>query len=219
MKVPTFSGLTAAALITISLVPRVAGSEAIAASEAVTVLGMTLGEPFTVPECKTPDDSNKPIFSSWHETCWTLTVSRRLMAFMERQKPGSSQIFMSPKVIWYKGDPIIGASIDAHVEDGILEALTFQNEGIKDQENVMAKLIEKFGKPSMFIKAPMQNRFGANFLVYRAEWKRHDVHVRYDADCSKGDLDCGWVVIETASFYAKGVKAREEYNREHPSKL
>ena len=168
------------------------------AKDPLTILGIPLGQPFTVPACATNPDGS-PDFS---RTCWTPLYDQADM-----------------KNLWYNGDPVIGHGIIAHVHDGILTTLTFETQGIKNEDYVMGKLVEKFGKPNHFVKEPMQNGFGAQFYVYRAEWDNASVYVKYDADADDGTPDSGWIIIETAQWHSKEEAARAQYLKDHPSTL
>jgi hypothetical protein len=110
------------------------------------------------------------------------------------------------KEIWIKGgDFVIGFRLYATVHAGVLDALGFVTRGIKDQEQVMAKLAEKFGPPLKFEKTPMQNGFGAQFLIYHASWLNGDVVVFFDVDNSNPDN--GSVLIETPAELQRVTKA------------
>jgi hypothetical protein len=54
----------------------------------------------------------------------------------------------------------------------------------------------------------MQNAFGGQFLVLRAEWHLTDVVVTYRADDCNGTLDHGLVTIDTPAHYAAELKKK-----------
>jgi hypothetical protein len=166
----------------------------LAAPKPVTVLGIPLGERFTVPECQKRKDGTVDRIS---RTCWT------------------SEFASDPELrqIWYKGDPVIAGVILSSVYDGILQALTFETAGVKTQDWVMEKLTEKFGVPAECERYPARKSSGEQVLIYKAEWYSADVLIKFEAadhdtvDEEKLTLSKGWVSMETLAERKRQVRS------------
>ena len=104
--------------------------------EPVTVLGMQMGKPFTLPACSGTSDLDG---MNSNYTCWTPTT------------------IPNTKRVWYKGNVLIATQIYAQLYDGLLAMLELDTLGVKFQENTLSILKEKFGEPLRFEVVPYQN--------------------------------------------------------------
>lgn len=177
----------------------------VAAPKPVTVLGIPLGERFSVPECRKQQDGTVDTIS---RTCWTAAYPQLKQSEL--------------KEIWYKGDTVIGWPIYPSVNDGILQGLTFETAGVKTQELVMEKLTEKFGEPADCERYSARKLSGEYVLIYKADWYSADVLIEFDAaehgtsDDEKLTLSKGWVSMDTRAEQKRQLNVIEKWRRENP---
>ncbi len=154
------------------------------AGGAVTVIGITLGQPISLPECV---HDGKTIWGADH-SCWSNAP----------YPPGMLDL-------WLKNDGPFGLGrAFARIENGGIVWLDFGTLGAGNEDHDLALLIHKFGQPTIFRKTQMQNNYGAQFLVGHAEWRLNNVVVIYDI----AEVDSGDVAIYTPGYYAEEQKKR-----------
>jgi hypothetical protein len=100
-------------------------------------------------------------------------------------------------------------SLSAQVIDGKLESVWWETGGLEVQDEALAELIKKYGKPTRFHEDRKQNAFGAQFVSHRAEW--HFVNLTVTFSGSLNTIDVGAVTISTNKMqeYQKTLGADE----------
>ena len=167
----------------------------------ITVFNILLDRPFTVPECSADAPAGKV------EVCWMYTF-----------KGLTDDDARAFRLLRFAEVPSIGTQITAHVEKGTLVSFTIQTSGIATQDYTLRELTEKFGKPTLLKREPVQNAMGAQFVVVRAQWDKPSVYVQFDADGtddggSGGSIDQGWISITTHGRHLEKLRRRDEFFR------
>jgi len=158
----------------------------------MTVFGLTLGEPLSIPECpKSGDTSYKS----------SATVCYRLNAFDGDKLDDVNRYIIFP----FNDSPSISKFnvVPALVLDGKLEGIGFNTNGTQNDEAVLEKLKEKYGEPTTIKRGTVQNRLGATFNKFTAIWLFSNLYVGFQSVTTK--IDSGLVNIDTT----KGFNYRE----------
>ena len=146
-----------------------------ASSEPVTIYGIKMLMPISIPECAAFADPVKwrkkyrtaayPYAPPTTSTCY-----RR----GDRSKSGTSEplAFDTLELQFLKGrEPALGYGVNTLVIDGKVHAIKWSTRGVAQQELVFASLKDKFGVPAAFALETKQNGFGAEYKSIRASWK------------------------------------------------
>lgn len=184
-----------ALLRTSVLVAALYGARGTASAGTITVFGIPLGEPLSLPQCA----QELPISVS--ATCWTYDAPT---------------VDSSLRTLHFPNPPVWASEVSAIVDSGVVAFVTIQTGGVSNQDDVMAELRSKFGEPTKFQKIEAQNRMGARYIVDRAVWDSPQYFVRFDADGSDGgthdgNIDEGWVSIATQSAHQRENERHEKY--------
>lgn len=155
----------------------------------MTVYGMRLGEKLTIPECKR---AKKPvrllpglpiIYLDYYDSGSSaiasisgLSVTDRCFARADAAaaKWGDPLGTTRVAIFFPEGDrpqfvvPI--GSVSGQVVDGKLESVTIATCGTDCQDETLAVLTEKYGKPHTFEDENKQNKFGAVYTSHKAAW-------------------------------------------------
>ena len=82
------------------------------------------------------------------------------------------------------------------------------------QEQALADLTKKFGKPKSIKKTPLQNRTGAQFIGISAEWKLKAIAVKFRG--VDGELDKGLIAVRTETAGAMDKAKADWYPANGP---
>lgn len=96
------------------------------------------------------------------------------------------------------------------VLDGTIHRVWFWTRGLKFQQDDLARLIDKFGKPTKVDRKNLQNAFGASFESMSASWDLGDSVVSFESYTD--DINTGMLVLETnegAEAYRARLNARK----------
>lgn len=85
--------------------------------------------------------------------------------------------------------------------DGKVENITLFTEGNSVQDDALAALTKKFGKPNNFKTIMLQNSFGAGSIGYRARWLKGDVMVIFEGISDR--INFGKIEISTKKYLAR----------------
>jgi hypothetical protein len=167
--------------------------------DSLSIAGViTIGQPLTVPECRSSPPVGAADFGGG-----SVCVST--------DKELGDQF----KTVWFRNQPPpVGFLMRAAVDNGIVTGFSFETLGAKDQADVLAQLKAKYGRPAVLERRLLQNAFGVQVTSYYAEWYTRTVYVQFDGVTDT--IDRGWVQIETAADHAAQLKARERFARERP---
>lgn len=155
------------------------------AQELPDFLGIQLGAPFTMSECRISSyvyDVNQPVVPCWKVD--VLTQERGPLPegnFEIEFDPGFDNMPRSVK--WAK----------VIVVDGRMVGVNLSTRGYAYQDDVSAALVAKFGEPSAAHTTTTQNRMGATFERKSAIWQLSPVTVSFLGIGSS--LDSGVVTV------------------------
>ena len=156
-----------------------------ARAEDVTILNIILGKPLTIPECVRNQNGGYKILSR-DRTCWT----------RDRYVKDSPGMWLSPKEeaqLQFIRQPIY-----LELRGKNVDAIKIITNGISVQETAFSTLEDKFGKPTSANVDEVQNRFGATFSVYRAQWTKPGIIVEFEG--AYESLDSGRIEIMTKQY-------------------
>lgn len=151
------------------------------------VFGLALGQSLQIPECRKQygiyDISNKSV-------CFERIFGReKLTTPVENETVKITfPTLDAPKIA--KNGVLLGMVID-----GKLEGINFNTFGIKDAEQVLNKLKEKYGEPHEYKPYVEENRLGQKFNAFSALWKLDNLEVYMQSIL--GSITSGLVSIDT----------------------
>jgi hypothetical protein len=168
-------------------------------SDSLSIAGIiTIGQPLTVPECRSTPPVGDADFGGGSACAST-------------DKELGDQF----KTIWFRGQPPpVGFMMRASVENGTVTGSSFETLGVSDQADVLARLKAKYGEPTVLETRLLQNALGVRVTSYYAEWETRTVYVQFDGVTDT--MDRGWVQIETATDHVAQLKARKRFARGRP---
>jgi hypothetical protein len=145
---------------------------------APSLIGIELGKPLNAPAC--PSD---PIlfFAPDRSTCQADTQGSSTEFWMH---------LANGHATYLGGEPLVT------VRDNSVEEISVQTLGIYGQDEALAALEVKFGKPTSLARPVMQNGFGATYRTIRARWVRAAYVVTYT---SALDVDHGEIHLMTTA--------------------
>jgi len=100
----------------------------------------------------------------------------------------------SPKIV--KNGVLLGTIID-----GKLEGINFNTLGVRDADQVLLKLKEKYGEPQEYLPYVEENRLGQKFNAFAALWKLDNLEVYMQSIL--GSVTSGLVSIDTPKAKAE----------------
>ena len=174
---------------------------------------MKIGEKFILPECPTYPSGGYKI--TVETICWkNIRAAADYSTQKKKKKKKDEPAAAAPQALTdtvyvafpFSEQPLLvnGSSVVASVIDGVLESIGFNTAGVDNQEFVLSKLKEKYGKPTVNNPLKVQNHLGATFESVEALWKFDNLIVRFNS--TENSLDSGLVNIDSP----KGVKHRED---------
>lgn len=174
------------------------------------VLGLTLGQPFSVSECT---------FSTYSTGLRIYESDYRLRTFpcfkhgYSGPKPGEPVDPAGERVTIIFADAPSGfdrTSVLGHVVAGKLEGAYLPTFGVNVQADVLALLTEKYGAPTSSETEQVQNRMGASFEQLSASWRFKNLSVDFAG--MGGRVNSGSVHVRTAAgdqFLEREVQERK----------
>jgi hypothetical protein len=168
-----------------------------------TVMGLTLGEPFTVAECGKRQVGTIVLYDS--ATSATGPCFKR--GYLQERETGPIANGSVRVEFPMSATPsfVSGFAATALVMEGKLEGLMLGTRGVNTQELALDGLTSKFGKPSTLDRRTVQNRMGASFETFDAAWTTSSgLMVTFRAVV--GSLDQGVIYVDT--FRASDHRAK-----------
>lgn len=155
--------------------------------DSVSLYGVTLGAPITVPECGVP--------ASVGMTCWGEAHIGGTIANL-LPSPVKNLLVYFP----YDGQPGIAKykTFDVWLMDGKVESIIVLTNGLKSQEAVLRQLTQKFGKPSAALTKTVQNGFGAKFEYADVTWSRPAAEIQFKG--LDNGVDTGSIIAMTPKY-------------------
>lgn len=175
----------------------------------LTVFGIPLLVPFSMPECEF-QMQEKPLHlqkqQGEKEPKYVLTSPMNESCY-ERNKIGSTEPLHEESVfikfpIGKKPNLSKYDSLSARLLDNKVQRLWFWTLGLSSQKYDLGALIAKFGQPTEVTMPKVQNKMGATFETIEAAWKLpNDMTVVFRS--VDGSIDRGQVVIATLAGNAE----------------
>jgi hypothetical protein len=162
------------ALLMFALV-YVSGSVITARAADMTVFGLTLGEPFPLPECE-KKGGNYEYNTIQPQLCTKrLPTVKRLPTIGGPFREATIVVVSFPKGQFPKIAEF--ESVKAMVIGGVLEGVSFNTGGAKKTNDVLGTLREKYGQPTDFIQRTFRNRLGVTTSGFSVTWESTDLEV------------------------------------------
>jgi hypothetical protein len=175
---------------------------------SMTVFGLELGAPFTVPECSLLKLGRKDYIYAENDK----TVCYELNFVHSKTDPRSTMPVTdgSVKLRFPLDQAVIGTSMSAGIVKGNLEAIDIGTLGISDQDVILNVLEKKYGTPPSLTAGSVQNAMGAQFSTILAVWhfSEPDLTIVYKSVDQR--IDRGSISIQTrASIMSRASNLRE----------
>jgi hypothetical protein len=149
-----------------------------ASAAEITVLGLKLGAPLTLPRCANRD--TKPCISS-SDLAYRNAKQGEKVVHVDNVNPPFA-----------KYDP------EVRLLAGKIEAVGIYTQGVSTQQAAYDALVEKFGNPLSVEQIPVQNAFGAQYKIIEATWQTVDVSVEFRG--ATDTLTMGWIFVQTPKY-------------------
>lgn len=162
---------------------------------ALTIFGLVLGEPLSLPECAR-DAILKSYAVRQSETC------QEIWTGPQPHKAWDQQLIIFPLE---RAPLIAGTTIGTMIKGGRLIGVTFSTLGIEDQDEVLRQLTTKYGKPTTLSRRKVSTAAGAEFEALTATWDLPSGMVLFDSAPSR--IDRGRVDVLTTE--AKRLRDEE----------
>lgn len=174
-----------------------------------SVIGIALGQPLAIAECKKeyifggPTVRYIPLQSN---VCFVENIIN-VLATCSTLK--DKTIFIEYPRVPPKLKPVWARSVSVKLLNGNVEMVSFFTLGIQGQDLVYIDLVKKYGKPTKKNVSQIQNLNGAKFESITAMWDKGDVFVEFDG--TTDELTSGEVRIYSAVGKASSDAKRKEY--------
>ncbi len=175
----------------------------------MSVLGMSLGERFSVAEC----ERSKMFYERPRTGICFERPNANYDAFKRWKKSPPPPVDNQSVLIQISDLPIFlyGGNVYAGIVDGIIESFHINTAGIKAADLIQKALQAKYGEPRSISTRKVQNRFGATFDAISAKWLFPNLIVGFESVLAS--LDAGVVIIATE----KGLKWKNEEAKKQPT--
>jgi hypothetical protein len=168
-------------------------ANASAAEQSVSLYGVELGKPFTLPECP---------LSGQTAMCFQRTTGTAfdVAAPISRGERSVAVYFASgemPSIVNYR-------YFGVQLSDGVVQQISIVTKGVSAQEDTLRQLTQKFGPPGSAPTKVMQNGFGATYSSVDALWHIGNYWLSFRG--IDGRADRGSILALTDSAYSQ-IKA------------
>jgi hypothetical protein len=172
------------------------------AAPSMTVFGLELGAPFTVPECSLLKLGRKDYIYAENDK----TVCYELNFVRSKSDPRSMPVTDgSVKLRFPMDQAVIGISMSAGIVKGNLEAIDIGTLGISDQDAVLGALEKKYGTPPSLTAGSVQNAMGAQFPTILAVWHFNEPDLTIVYKSVDQRIDRGSISIQTRAAIMSGA--------------
>lgn len=186
--------LLAAAFASTSAIPSAGPAPTMA------VMGLDLGSTLTISECPYKKQLRRLAYESEYSSTNTLRP-----CFQVREgyldNPGQPITTGTRKVRILLGDAaprgVDWSRIEGTVIEGKLEALFVPTSGASSQEELLAQLLQKYGRPFDLTRETVQTRMGASYEAAYATWKFDNLLVIFTG--MAGSISNGAITFATAA--------------------
>lgn len=163
------------------------------------ILGLQLGGPLDLPEC----NLDKPA-QGLPPPCWRGLLTSN----------GEQAIPRGRVSLWFFDKPSWVQDVDVSVVHGTIELVVLTTRGLDVQDEALAALIEKYGKPTEQSETPLQTMLGATFMGRDAVWNSSDVQVTFAGAAS--EVSTGVVLVTSAAGRAWQEKLERDAKARQP---
>jgi hypothetical protein len=192
-------GIVAVAMITV-VVASVAWGQTTAPS--MTVFGLELGKPFTVPECSLHKLGRKDYVYAGDDKA----VCFELNFVHHKSDPRSIPVTDGAVALRFPIEqPMVVRDVAASVIKGNLESVEISTAGISDESVILDMLVKKYGKPSSSSEGSAQSAMGAQFPTLLAVWHFSDPDLTVLYKSVDGRFNHGSISIQTRTAIMTGA--------------
>lgn len=161
-------------------------------------LGLTLGQPIVMPECKPLKGSRELYAGYWDQPtlpCWQSSLG---FDGYKGEKPSPPEDGEYAVEFGLKGVPA-GVESEARftISGGVLQAIDATTQPDRQAE-LQALLSGKFGKPSTSNVSEQQNAYGAQYQAIDSVWADPSTVIIFNG---RLDLDSGYVLARTRAYH------------------
>ena len=164
------------------------------------IVGIELGAPLTVPECKKTSELGFPSYASTGVTYPCFRDYTELVTHPTvRTKPDlprgpehntTFQVELGPSAV----PPGVSDTASILMIDGVPRQVALSTSGVSVQQDILALLTAKYGKPSSLDIDHLQNAMGAQYESIKASWQLATMRVIFSGMVSRAD---GGVILVT----------------------
>ena len=175
--------------------PMTATAQAQAPTSPITIFGMQLGEPISIPECPRRRRSDGTLSDITYERSPPNVCFERDIQLRDAPWRRGAITFPTDRI------PLImsGASGFTIIINGRLEGVEIQTLGHAHADGIIRELTEKFGRPTS-VEADSEIIHGITVPSTTAIWRRPQGLIEYRS--VDGDLEHGYLRIMTATYAA-----------------
>ena len=165
----------------------------------MTVFGLKLGQKFTLPECRRMKITKNHFVYSGGDSDWCY---QRIDASVDeaKEQPITNATVLISFPFADRPQLVSGLSISGQVLDGNLEGIGFNTLGVRDSDEILSALTEKYGKPTAKDSSEVKTQIGATFPRILASWKLPNLVIVFQSITTQ--INSGLVTIDS-------VKCRE----------
>jgi hypothetical protein len=181
-----------------------AGVNAVAELD-MTVLGVSLNAPISVPECKRNIAGTGYDYEFTKEACFIhgYRVDKNKPSAPPENGKVEIKLPLQEQPFFFKNYLV------CYIIDGKVQGVKFQTTGHQYQRETLDLLVKKYGSPSTNNAKPLQNAYGAKYQAEEFIWDLPGLSVVYSSVTDK--IDVGSIAIMTPSAL--------EYVKQENSKL
>jgi hypothetical protein len=169
----------------------------------MTVFGIPLGQRFALPECRKEKFLKSVTYLPARTICFQRGYGKESQSGPVLEGDISIEFPIMELPLG-----VTGGSLGGTIIDGSLEGVIVGTSGLSYQYIMLEKLKGKYGEPSLFLPRRVQNRLGAEFDTFTANWIFDNLIITFNG--VDGSLDHGLVTIGTK----KGAEYRERQLKE-----
>jgi len=176
------------------------------AAPTTKFFALTVGSPFTLPECLKRALATPTYVPGEPHWCWK-DPDGKPKSVDPAPEPVNEDV-----LVHYPPDdaPVynISSGLSCRVENGKLQRITFHTNGTRATDEVTEALISLYGKPTKQLPVTVENNVGDPFQSVNSTWLYRDLAVEYRA--VDGDLSLGTVWIETPAAQKARIEAEKK---------
>jgi hypothetical protein len=177
-------------------------------AQDMTVYGIAIGEPFNIQECPWGYGVDEDLARQGRkppERCYD-RFSDRGAFYGDAPAPTNGDLLVK----WISLDRMYTQpSVWVTLIDGNVEAVVFPTSGVRNAQDVVTVLTEKYGKPTAHHTRRVTTLMAASLIVPSADWDLPRLRVTFDG-CDDSDITTGTVKIASRKAVEKEKRNKAE---------